>query len=454
MRKEPQGRGAPPGVGPSAPSRRDRGLVAAFARVVLGVMGGALAVLTVVREARAGGYDTPMLYSARHMGMGGTAVGYVDDPSALFHNPAGLAHTPRLALLADFSLLLARVHASPAVFAEDKDSNLTVAPLGLVGAAYRLTDRVTVGLGAYPVASAGASYEYEFLGTKIENSTRLLFLEASPAIAVNLPARVRLAAAYRVTYVSLTRFQGARSAAVPFLDFHMTGFDWTGFRVGAQWTALDWLQVGAVYRHKTNTVVKNREGIALGLRFTDIESSFLLPSKAGAGARADLGDFGFALDGEYLWGSQNVGAPLEGLPPTTDPSMPAMRLSVPNVFAWNDEITIRAGVEYRLLRGTAGAPRLALRAGYVHDGKVTNARYPSAFGTPPGPTQVLTLGAGWKPGPWQVNAAYARRFGEGAVTKELLDDPATKPCRFCGVAGMDPYRIAINAFYVDFSRTW
>ena len=36
--------------------------------------GVALAVLAAPLTAQAGGYDTPMLYSARHMGMGGTAV--------------------------------------------------------------------------------------------------------------------------------------------------------------------------------------------------------------------------------------------------------------------------------------------------------------------------------------------------------------------------------------------
>src|SRR5689334_25443807 len=40
----------------------------------LGVLG---LVLSAPRLARAGGYDTPMLYTARHMGMGGTAIGYV-----------------------------------------------------------------------------------------------------------------------------------------------------------------------------------------------------------------------------------------------------------------------------------------------------------------------------------------------------------------------------------------
>src|SRR5688572_4305347 len=61
-----------------------------------------LVALLYPAAARAGGYDTPMLYSARHIGMGGTAIGYVSDPSALFHNPAGLAQTGRFSVLGDF----------------------------------------------------------------------------------------------------------------------------------------------------------------------------------------------------------------------------------------------------------------------------------------------------------------------------------------------------------------
>ena len=54
--------------------------------------------LTSSAPVQAGGYDTPILYSARHMGMGGTAISFVDDPSALFHNPAGLSHTKFISL--------------------------------------------------------------------------------------------------------------------------------------------------------------------------------------------------------------------------------------------------------------------------------------------------------------------------------------------------------------------
>src|SRR6187402_2873166 len=90
----------------------DRGLIG------LGALG---ILLSAPHVARAGGYDTPMLYSARHMGMGGTAIGYVRDPSALFHNPAGLGHIERGEVLGDFSLLVGKIHASPGGLSSGKD---------------------------------------------------------------------------------------------------------------------------------------------------------------------------------------------------------------------------------------------------------------------------------------------------------------------------------------------
>ena len=123
----------------------------------LPVAGLFVAALCAATEARAGGYDTPMLYSARHMGMGGTAAGHVRDPSALFHNPAGLAHVPRVAGLVDFSLLLGKLHASPGATSRNTDSDTTVAPFFLIGGAFRLTSWLSAGLGLYPVASSGAT---------------------------------------------------------------------------------------------------------------------------------------------------------------------------------------------------------------------------------------------------------------------------------------------------------
>jgi len=406
--------------------------------------------------AWAGGYDTPMLYSARHMGMGGTAIGYVEDGSALFHNPAGLGHIGRFSGIADFSLLLARIRASPVDLDTAKDirSKRTVAPLFLLGGGLRLHERVVVGLGVYPIASAGAKYRYYRLDGSaiVENSTRVVFLETSPGVAVNLPGNVRLGAGYRVTYVGLERFSGLPGVEDErFLDFNRVGF-----RVGAQWTPLPGLEVGAVYRHKVTTTVSNDTGLALGLNFTDVKTKFVLPSKLGLGGRYDIGDFGMALDFEHLWNSQNDGYPLEGVPPATDFDPMPMSIQVANVFDWKNELTLRTGVEYRLLRvpwqeASDARKRLALRLGYVFDGETTNPQYPSAFGTPPGPTQLLTAGAGWRFARWQINAAYAYRFGKGDVTPEDLSAEGRRQCLFCSVAGERPYRLAIHGLYIDVS---
>jgi long-subunit fatty acid transport protein len=394
-----------------------------------------------------------MLYSARHMGMGGTAIGYVDDASALFHNPAGLGNVQRYSGIVDFSLLLAKVRASPNEIARDVWSRRTVAPLFLLGGGLRLTDWLVAGVGLYPIASAGATYRYPNPGTEdeAENTTRLVFIEASPGLSVNLPGGVRLGAGYRATYVSLERFQGVPGKSAG-LDFDLSGFNWVGFRVGAQWTPLRGLGLGAVYRHKVTTRVRNDSGIAYGQTLTDLETSFVLPSKLGAGARYDLGRFGLAFDTEYLWNSQNEGNPLEGVPPPTDFEPNPKPAQVPNIFEWKNELTFRVGAEYRLLRAPYHEKgRLALRVGYIHDGKTTNEVYPSAFGTPPGPTRVLTAGAGWNAGRWQINAAYGYRSGTGDVTDADLAVEGRRACNFCGAAGDRPYRMAIHGLYLDFS---
>ena len=122
------------------------------------------AIAAASRVARAGGYDTPILYSARHMGMGGTAIGYVNDPSAMFHNPAGLGGVRGLELMANLSPLTGSITSSPGSGPDTmagpdgtfpaRTTAPAISPLFLLGAAYRLAEPVTFGLGFYPVAAA------------------------------------------------------------------------------------------------------------------------------------------------------------------------------------------------------------------------------------------------------------------------------------------------------------
>ncbi len=400
--------------------------------------------------ARAGGYDTPMLYSARHMGMGGTAIGYVNDPSALFHNPSGLGNIEHGEVLGDFSLLLGGIHANPSNQngPHNIDSDLTTAPFFLVGGAYRVQKILVVGVGVYPIASAGATFHYPGSTGTFKDTTELFFLEASPGIAINALPNLRFGAGYRITYVRLNREQ-VESGQPATLDFTVTGQNFTGFRLGAQYDALPWLQFGAVFRNKVTTKVTNSHGIALGYDYSDISTKFTLPSKFGVGTRADFEQFGFhgalAVDFEYTVNSENKGDPLQGTPPAPPIAPAGTPGTVPNIFEWTDSQTLRLGAEYRILHSTAdNIDRVPLRIGYVYDTKTANAKYPTAFGTPPGPTQIFTLGTGYNGGKWQTNVAYAYRFGHGAVTK-----PDNNACAFCSYAGGGDYSIHLSGIYLD-----
>src|SRR5262245_24240725 len=167
-----------------------------------------LAVATVAPVARAAGYDTPILYSARHQGMGGTAIGYVDDPSATFHNPAGLAGVDGLAFLGDLSLILGSVQSSPERGITSIESEPVLAPFFMLAAGFRAHEWVTIGLGFFPVASGGAEYRYELAGNPFVDRTRILFLETTPAVSLNvpkdvwIPGELSLGAGYRVSSLS------------------------------------------------------------------------------------------------------------------------------------------------------------------------------------------------------------------------------------------------------------
>jgi hypothetical protein len=391
------------------------------------------------------------------MGMGGTAIGYVNDPSALFHNPAGLGQIERGEVLGDFSLLLGGIHASPGGFNSGKniDSDLTVAPFFLVGGAYRLHKYITIGAGVYPVASAGGTFHYPSTAASgandFEDRTDLFFLEASPAIAVNPLPNLRFGLGYRITYVHLTRFAGAEGAP-PTIDFTVQGQNFTGFRAGIQWDALPWLHFGGVFRNTTNTKVTNGHGVALRTSYTDISTKFKLPAKLGFGSRADFDPWrvpaSFAVDFEYTFNSENEGDPLRGTP---DPAAVNPLREVPNIFEWKNSATLRLGAEYRVWHDDyQHLDRVPLRVGYVLDGQSANPEYPTAFGTPPGATQVFTLGTGYNGGTWQANVAYAYRVGTGKVSAaDVAPGGDHKDCAFCSYDGN--YKIHLSGIYVDAS---
>jgi len=387
--------------------------------------------------AHAGGYDTPILYSAQHMGMGGAAIAYVDDPSAMFHNPAGLMGTKGLALMANLTLVTASITASPGTLNKNEESEPLLAVAPLIGASYDIDDVVAFGLTFYPVASAGAEYFYTDpgSGTDLRNFTSVKFLELSPGVAVKIPGTgLSLGAGYRVQMVSLGRYLGpeTKSEGAPTFDVAMSGTSFTGFRLGLQWEPIPELQLGLVYRSLTRTEITDDAGTVLAPA-THIKTEFTLPSKMGFGVRANLDPIAIVLDLEYGFYSQNVTNVF-----TADP---ALVLPIVNVSHWLDGLTLRTGVEYGV------NDRWFFRGGFLYDAQVSRQQYPSAFGTPPTSTTSITAGFGAKCGDsWKLNFAVAHRFGSTKVERGPASE--LEGCLPCSADG--DYKLSMTAFYVDF----
>ncbi len=395
--------------------------------------------------AFAAGWDTPILYTARHQGMGGTAIGYVNDPSAAFHNPAGLQGVKGVELLGNFSLILAEIRSTPnQQQAESIDSNTVVAPFPFLTAAYRMQEWFTLGVGAYPVASGAAEYEYDnILGNPTIDKTQVLFIEGTVLGSLNvpedklLPGKLSIGAGWRMTRVSLDREQGNPDDPRG-LNLDLTGWDFSGVRIGLQYKPIPQLSFGAVWRSKVDVDADGDTGVFIGQNVNDPTVEFILPQRFGFGARYDLDRFGFAVDYEWADQSQNGRVNLEGtFEGAANPTV------LQQIYDWQDGSTLRAGVEYRI---PANSDYVPVRVGYLYDSRVTNPAFPSAFGTPPTATNSITLGAGYVSEDWQVNLAGAYRFGSTTVEPgEVSSECRASP--LC--AGDGDYRIRAVGMYID-----
>lgn len=408
-----------------------------LARVCLGTtLATGLAALSV-SGARAGGYDTPVLYSAGHMGLGGAAIAYVDDPSAMFHNPAGLMGTKGLTLMLDATLILGSITASPTEFNPNEESEGLTAIAPLIGVSLDYKDLVAFGVAFFPVASAGGEYLYKDAGSQVDtrNFTSVKFLELSPGVAFKIPGTgLSIGAGYRIDFVTLGRFLGPQNKADgdPTFDVEMKGTSFTGFRVGLQWQPIKELQLGLVFRSHTRATIEDPAGVVLLPGDRKVETDFVLPAKLGFGVRANIDPVALVLDLEYGLYSQNRKSTFK-----TDPATP---IDVVNVFDWSDALTLRAGVEYGYLG------HWFFRGGFIYDGQVSNEQYPSAFGTPPTSTITLTAGVGYKHGDdWKLNFAFAQRFGSTKVERGT----PTQTCLPCSANG--DYSLTMSGLYLDFT---
>jgi long-chain fatty acid transport protein len=351
-------------------------------RVLLSVIGLASASAFASTEPP-GGYD------GRSVAMGGTGAAYIHNAAAIYHNPAGLSGVERFAATVDLTGFSPRDTTPLNGDQTSVKSDFSVFPLFFVGAAYRLLDRVVVGVAAYPIGGFGSGYsKVSSLGGQDLN-LGILFIETTPSVSIMVVDHFSVGLGYRITYARESSHGPAGPGALA--DQVLTGTNFAGLHAGLHYQPdPDW-QFGLTYRSQVSTSLSGNTTVSSsqGTQVVPTNSSFSTPHAFRFGVSRALldGKALLALDLKYLLYSiankQIVVTTPNGS--TTTP------------LNWKDVLSASLGAEYRLSDG------IALRAGYAISQSATPDSTASYFTVPPGVINSFHAGVGFSYSNWDFD---------------------------------------------------
>jgi long-subunit fatty acid transport protein len=159
------------------------------------------------------------LFDGRSAGMGGTGVAFLDSAGAIPTNPALLDQIGKLTISADVFFIASTPMSPYRVWHVDQASGnyyetydtvrskTAAAPLPFIGGAYRITDRLVLGLAVYPNIAQGAQASYrpapdEYPNAIAINKVGMALIEAAEALSIKVLDNLSVAVMWRVTYMT------------------------------------------------------------------------------------------------------------------------------------------------------------------------------------------------------------------------------------------------------------
>ncbi len=349
---------------------------------------------------------------ARSTGMGNASVAFLEDPSAIYYNPANILGVKKLDVSLGVTGILPTLEFTPtggALQGQEK----AVSPPPHAYVTYKVMDNLAVGLGVYTPFGARSHWVDDFVGRFRARESNLADYNITPTVAYQVHERIRLGAGFNIARGTL---EVKRSLGFVESEgtVHLGGSDWAyGFNVGIQGVVVPkLLTVGASYRSRTKfTMVGDAD-------FQDVPAEFqsrLPDTRVSAVVEApDMLALGLAV------------TPLERLTVAFDanwvgwstipelffefPEDPAINNPLPK--RWEDTWNFHLGAEYGVTEA------LQVRAGFVYDPTPS----PEDTLTPDLPDAsriAFTVGAGYAFGNLRADVGY--QF----VT--LMDTDSTAP---------------------------
>lgn len=207
-------------------------------------------------------------YDARSVGMAGTGAAFLRNGAAVFHNPAGLDGIGQLAITGVISPFQPTGTVPLEAPNDSSSSEFQVVPLFLLGGGYRLSDRLVLGLAAYPAMGFGSKFSnvQALGGQSIEFATVLM--EVAPAVSFRIAEGLAIGASYRITYAQQQTdlvapvFDPAAGAPLPTrVESDLTGTDFAAFGFGVSYAPNSDLNLAATYRSQVTAELSGTTSI-------------------------------------------------------------------------------------------------------------------------------------------------------------------------------------------------
>ena len=350
--------------------------------------------------------EPPAPYDARSVGLGSTGVAYTANAAAVYQNPADLQGIVLMAFTVDASPTMPSVEAPlSGPGAPTTHSSRSPFPLFLAGGAYRLHERVVLGLAVYPTAGAGASYEKVASLGGNDLTVGALALEASPALSIALLKNLSLGLGYRMSYVFQTAntvqsIPDSMGMPVPTkVEANLSGFNFTALSAGLYYEPAPKIALGFTYRSKMSADLSGTTSIGGGPGF-DTKSSFTTPHELRVGSAFRLAEdrVMIAADFKYL---------LYGAMKTVETTVttPQGAQTSATTYDWHNVAVLGLGAEVFV------HPKVPLRLGFSESGSATSSSHPSPFLPPPSAMHTIHGGAGFKLTDWDIDLGAMYSFG-------------------------------------------
>ncbi|WP_257291557.1 OmpP1/FadL family transporter, partial [Endozoicomonas sp. ONNA1] len=353
------------------------------------------------------------------------AVSSVDDSSAIFFNPAGLAFAESDDIALHISPTITHTKGPAGGEGTFIDGEKNFSPVGGLTGLFKLDEKFTMGYGIYASGGAAASYEDVTVGdtfalpTPLGNvpisqvtgdySTDIKIIEAGLGLAYRINNNWSVGGTYRLTYatadINLLATQetgiGGIGASVGYND--LSGFNTFGVRLGAMYRSDDnrwgW---GINYRSEVDIEADGdynyRNGTPAATVTGDATAETALPMQISTGIDYKVAPH-WTLFGEVTYTDYSNNEQIDFSVKNTSDSSGA---AVPAIYSnWEDQYNYRIAAEY------TGIENWALRAGYIYTTAVVPEEYAAPTFSAPADAHSFTLGAGTSILDGQVDLDFA-----------------------------------------------